>query len=126
MIAVGRALVTVAIGAAVVACNTTNPCQAPLTPLDPGDCSDLADAGLGYGPPSRATCQDNCTSFSDQATITSIFGCWNAIPPDAGACSMSNEAAWTAYVGGRALACLSSFSELSTPCLTALLVGDGG
>jgi hypothetical protein len=130
VIVVKRTLATVAAIGVVTGCSSTNPCQTPLTPLDYGDCADLADSGIGdggagYGFPSRSSCQDSCTSFSDQAEITAIFACWNTIPADAGACSMANETAWSAYVGGQVIRCLSGSGQLSTPCLGALFPDAG-
>ena len=110
----------------MVACSSSNSstlCQTAITQVDYGDCANLADAGTGQfmlTSDQRSQCVANCTSSSDQTAVTNIFNCFNGIPADAGACSMTNDG-WLGYEVQLFITCAGTLNGASANCKGSFL-----
>jgi hypothetical protein len=120
-----KILVAVIASAGFLACSSSNdPCQSNITPLNYGDCANLADAGSGsviITPEQRTACATACSSSADQTALTNLLSCVNAIPGAVGACTTATESDWLNNVGTKSITCATTPANMpSTPCLAAI------
>lgn len=116
----------IAVMVGTAACNS-NTCQNSVAPLNYGDCTTAADAGLYTGPSSvqRTACDVGCASSTDQTGIANLLGCISTIPATVGACSSSTEGTWVSSVATQAEACgNTAATQLSAACKTAIALGS--